>query len=84
APYALPDCPHCHTEYDGRMAKTAYGLVHERCVDAWLARRDERDAWRVLAVHVARFPSRQSAAAIRATIHALLAMQPAPTPKEGR
>jgi len=78
APYGLPDCPHCHTEYDGRMAKTLDGLVHERCLVGWLARRDERDAWKVLAAHVARFPSRQSASAVRAVIRALLDMQPKP------
>ncbi|WP_037870701.1 hypothetical protein [Streptomyces sp. SPB074] len=79
APVGLPDCPHCHAEHDGRMAKTVDGLVHERCVDAWLSRRDERDAWKVVAAHVGRYPSRQSASAIRATINALLAMQPRPT-----
>jgi len=77
APYGLPDCPHCHTEYDGRMAKTTDGLVHERCLVGWLARRDERDAWKILAAQVAKYPSRQSAAALRAVIQALLAMQPA-------
>lgn len=79
APYGLPDCPHCHTEYDGRMAKTADGLVHEHCLKGWLSRRDERDAWKVLAAHVAKQPSRQSAATLRAVIQALLAMQPRPS-----
>lgn len=76
APYGLPDCPHCRSEFDGRMAKTVDGVVHERCLKGWLSRRDERDAWKVLAVQVAKFPSRQSASTIRATIQALLAMQP--------
>lgn len=76
APYGLPACPHCRTEYDGLMAKTTDGLVHERCLTGWLARRDERNAWRVLAAQVARHPSRQSAATLRAVIQALLAMQP--------
>lgn len=86
APYGLPDCPHCHTEFDDRMAKTTDGLVHERCLTGcltgWLARRDERDAWKALAAQVAKYPSRQSAVAVRAVIQALLAMQPAdrPTP----
>ncbi|MEU3432316.1 hypothetical protein [Streptomyces sp. NPDC006863] len=80
APYGLPDCPHCHTEYDGGMAKTTDGLVHERCLVGWLSRRDERDAWKVLAAQVAKHPSRQSAATMRAVIQALLAMQPNPTP----
>ncbi|TXS50154.1 hypothetical protein [Streptomyces sp. t39] len=79
APYGLPDCPHCHTEYGGRMARTLDGLVHEECVNAWLSRRDERDAWKVLASHVARYPSRQSASAVRAVIRALLDMQPKET-----
>lgn len=77
APYGLPDCPHCRTEYDGQMAKTTDGLVHERCLTGWLSRRDERDAWKVLAAQVAKHPSRQSAATLRAVIRALLAMQPA-------
>jgi hypothetical protein len=76
APYSPPDCPHCHTEYSGDMVRTVDGLVHDRCVNAWLGRRDERDAWRVLAAHVARFPSRQSASAVRAVVRALLDMQP--------
>ncbi|WP_405676747.1 hypothetical protein OG292_19150 [Streptomyces sp. NBC_01511] len=76
APHGLPDCPHCRAEYDGRMAKTTDGLVHERCLTGWLARRDERDAWKVLAAHVAKFPSRQSASAVRAVVQALLDMQP--------
>jgi hypothetical protein len=83
APYGLPDCPHCHTEYDGAMASTADGRVHERCLTGWLSRREERDAWKVLARQVAKHPSRQSAATLRAVIQALLAMQPAaiePTP----
>ncbi len=80
APYGLPDCPHCHTEYDGDMVRMTDGLVHERCATGWLARRDERDAWKTLAAQVARHPSRQTAAAVRAVIQALLAMQPAPTP----
>lgn len=78
APYGLPDCPHCHSEYDGLMAKTTDGLVHERCLTGWLSRRDERDAWKVLAAQVARHPSRQSAATMRAVVQALLAMQPKP------
>lgn len=76
APHGLPDCPHCRSEYDGSMAKTADGIVHERCLVNWLNRRDERNAWRVLAAQVARHPSRQSAATLRAVIQALLAMQP--------
>ncbi|MFJ3839431.1 hypothetical protein ACIPY6_28545 [Streptomyces sp. NPDC090054] len=76
APYGLPSCPHCRSEYDGHMAKTVDGLVHERCLTGWLARRDERDAWKVLAAQVARHPSRQSAATLRAVIQALLDMQP--------
>ncbi|MGX1483403.1 hypothetical protein RKD45_002479 [Streptomyces griseus] len=80
APYGLPDCPHCHTEYNGQMVKTADGSVHERCVNGWLSRRDERDAWKVLASQIARFPSRQSASAVRAVIRALLDMQARPTP----
>ncbi|MFG2412321.1 hypothetical protein [Streptomyces goshikiensis] len=79
APYGLPDCPHCHTEYDGRMASTTDGRVHERCLVGWLSRRDERDAWKVLAAQVAKYPSRQSASAVRAVIRALLDMQPRPT-----
>lgn len=80
APYGLPDCPHCHTGYAGVMVRTVDGLVHDSCVNAWLSRRDERDAWRVVAGHVARFPSRQSASAVRAVIRALLDMQPTRTP----
>ncbi|MFD4921183.1 hypothetical protein ACFWNE_07665 [Streptomyces goshikiensis] len=76
SPLALPDCPHCHTEYDGRMAKTIDGWVHERCLVSWLSRQDERDAWKVLAAQVAKHPSRQSAATLRAVIRALLDMQP--------
>lgn len=84
-PYGLPDCPSCHTEYDLRMVRTADGIVHERCLKRWLERRDERNAWKVLASQVARFPSRQSAATMRSVIHALLAMQPsaAPAPMQG-
>lgn len=82
APYGLPDCPHCHTEYDGVMVKTADGLVHDRCASGWLARRDERAAWLTLAPLVARYPSRQSAATLRAVITALLAMQPKPATEE--
>lgn len=79
APNGLPDCPHCHTEYDGQMVRTADGRVHERCLDGWLSRRDERDAWKALAVQVAKYPSRQSASAVRAVIRALLDMQPRPS-----
>lgn len=82
APYGLPDCPHCGNEYAGHMAKTLDGLVHERCLKGWLSRRDERDAWKVLAAQVAKFPSRQSAATLRAVICALLAMQPRPAAEE--
>jgi hypothetical protein len=78
APYGLPDCPHCHAEYDGQMVKTADGLVHERCLKGWLSRRDERDAWKALAAQVAKYPSRQSASTVRAVIQALLDMQPRP------
>lgn len=80
APYGLPDCPHCRTEHDGHMAKTTDGLVHERCLTAWLARRHERDAWKVLAAQIAKHPSRQSASTVRAVIQALLAMQPPTRP----
>lgn len=76
APYGLPNCPHCHSEHDGLMAKTTDGLVHERCLTNWLNRRDERDAWKHLAAQIAKHPSRQSAATVRAVIQALLAMQP--------
>ncbi|WP_245173119.1 hypothetical protein [Streptomyces aureus] len=76
APNGLPDCPHCRTEYDDRMARTADGLVHERCLKAWIGRRGERNAWKILAAEIARHPSRQSAATVRAVIHALLNMQP--------
>lgn len=79
APYGLPDCPHCRTEYGGVMVRTVDGLVHDQCVKGWLTRRDERDAWKVLAAQVARFPSRQSASTLRAVIRALLAMQPRPS-----
>ncbi|MGV2914609.1 hypothetical protein [Streptomyces alfalfae] len=75
-PHGLPDCPHCHTEYTGQMVSTADGRVHERCARAWLSRRDEREAWRAVAAQVARYPSRQSASAVRAVVRALLDMQP--------
>lgn len=76
APHGHPDCPHCHTEYDGQMVSTTDGRVHERCVRSWLSRREERDAWRVVAAQVAKYPSRQSASALRAVLRALLDMQP--------
>ncbi len=76
APHGLPGCPNCRTEWDGQMVKAVDGLVHERCLARWLSRRDERDAWKVLAAQVAKYPSRQSASAVRAVIQALLAMQP--------
>ncbi|MGW1468468.1 hypothetical protein ACWCPT_29500 [Streptomyces sp. NPDC002308] len=79
APYGLPDCPHCHQEHSGEMVRTADGLVHDRCANGWLSRRDERDAWRTLAAHIAQFPSRQSASTVRAVIRALLDMQARPT-----
>lgn len=76
APRGLPDCPHCHIEHDGQMVSTADGRVHERCARAWLSRREEREAWRVVAAQVAKYPSRQSASAVRAVVRALLDMQP--------
>ncbi|MEU1433995.1 hypothetical protein ABZ438_07840 [Streptomyces sp. NPDC005786] len=78
APYGLPDCPACRHEYEGVMARTLDGLVHEHCLKGWLARRDERDAWKSLAALIAKYPSRQSAATVRAVIRALLDMQPSP------
>lgn len=76
APHGLPDCPHCHTEYDGQMVTTTDGRVHARCARGWLSRREEREAWRAVAAQVAKYPSRQSASAVRAVVRALLDMQP--------
>ncbi|MFD9249570.1 hypothetical protein [Streptomyces bottropensis] len=68
APIGFPDCEQCGDELYGTVVKlTPIGWLHAgECVEKALA--DPKTAWANIARHVAKYPSRHSAATIRAVI----------------
>jgi hypothetical protein len=72
APIGFPDCEQCGGELYGTVVKLAtVGWLHAgECVDKTLA--DPTAAWKTIAQHVAKYPSKHSAATIRAVITNLL------------
>ncbi|MFC8267775.1 hypothetical protein ACFUIZ_18890 [Streptomyces cinereoruber] len=77
APNSFPDCDYCGEELSGTAVKLIpFGWLHaEGCLQKaadGLTRIGPRTAWLTVAQHVAKYPSRHSASAIRAVITELL------------
>ena len=77
APNGFPDCARCGQELSGTAVKLLpFGWLHsEGCLQKvadTLAQIGPRTAWLIVAQHVAKYPSRHSASAIRAVITELL------------
>jgi hypothetical protein len=76
APNGFPDCEQCGDELYGTVVKlTTIGWLHAgECVDKALT--DPTTAWKTIAQHVAKYPSKHSASTIRAVITNLLEGHP--------
>lgn len=72
APNGFPDCDQCGDELYGTVVKLApVGWLHaDGCVEKALA--DPKTAWKTIAQHVAKYPSRHSTSTIRSVITELL------------
>lgn len=71
APNGFPDCTQCGDELYGTVIRFApVGWLHPACLEKAVG--DPEVAWKTIAEHVAKFPSRHSASTVRAVITELL------------